>query len=76
MCGECLLCLANERERLRNVQRSEVYGGFERGEELRSDALVLAQMRTSVHDAMADGDGRGVGEIAQCGEDGGERFGL
>ena len=74
--GECFLGLADECERLRDVQRSEVDGGFECGEDGRCDALMLAQMRAAVHDAMADGDGCGVGEIAQGFDDGGECFGL
>ena len=62
--GECLLRLADECEGLRDVQRSEVDGGFECGEDGRCDALMLAEVRAAVYDAMADGDGRCMGEIA------------
>jgi hypothetical protein len=74
--GERLLGLPDERECLRDVQRSELDGGFEGGEDFRCDALVFAQMRATVHDAMANGDGCGVRGVAESGEDGGEGFGL
>ena len=71
-----MLRLADELERLRNVQRGELDGGLEGFECLRGDAGVVAQVRAAVDDAMTDGDGRCVREIAQSGKNCGEGFGL
>jgi hypothetical protein len=58
------------------MQRSEVYRGFECGEDVRRDALVLAEMRAAVHHAVADGYWRRLRVIAESGEDRGEGFRL
>ena len=74
--GQKGFSLADERERGGDVQRREVERGFEGCDDLGSDALMLAEMRASVDDAVADGDGRGRAVFGERVENSLERGGL
>lgn len=67
---------ADERKGRGDVQRGEVERGFERCDHLRRDALMLAEVRASVDDAMADCGRRGHAGFGERVEDGLERGGL
>ena len=67
---------SDKRQRLRDVQRREVYGGTKFVQHLRRDELVRAKMRSSVHDAMAYCHGRGVNMLRNGRSDRGEGMAL
>src|SRR6266852_3742579 len=56
----------DECQRHWDVQRREVHGSAQLVEDLWRNELMGAELGPSVHDAMADGHGRGVNMLLDC----------